>query len=351
MTFEARKHEVGQSCAHEAALDRHAESAQVLARETVQALAFRLPARIGLVGRNILASPPHAKGDRFLPPRCLGEHGPILRGPDKENAMMRTAFACAALLLTTAAWAAEPEGETAPAQPTEAQAPAMPEVAPQTAPAASTQVEPETTASTTAIATPPSEPEPYTGWGRGVRAPMYVNLMLSAGALGEDGDNRLTTRDSKILEGAGGLFRVGAVLGEHHRLGGRFQSFVRPTKKVVPDPSSTAATTDSWGAVTFGYAGPEYLYTSDVGLYGGASVGVAGEVSSRKVDNGNSDDDPDVEKASAGVAGMLSLGYEWRANKWFALNAEVFGGLYHGVDDNEDSMNGSLFGVAMGVGF
>jgi hypothetical protein len=33
------------------------------------------------------------------------------------------------------------------------------------------------------------------------------------------------------------------------------------------------------------------------------------------------------------------------------MNAELYGGLYHGIDDNENSMNGSLFGVAMGVGF
>jgi hypothetical protein len=48
---------------------------------------------------------------------------------------------------------------------------------------------------------------------------------------------------------------------------------------------------------------------------------------------------------------MVSVGYEWRANKWFAMNAELFAGLYHGVDDNEKSMNGGLFGLAMGVGF
>jgi hypothetical protein len=120
---------------------------------------------------------------------------------------------------------------------------------------------------------------------------------------------------------------------------------------VVPDTDSTSTATDTWGAVTFGYAGPEYLFTSDFGLYGGASIGVAGEVSSRRVDSTDSDHKARKEKASAGVAGMLSAGYEWRANKWFALNAEIFGGLYHGVDDNENTMNGSLFGLAMGVGF
>jgi hypothetical protein len=175
--------------------------------------------------------------------------------------------------------------------------------------------------------------------------------MFGVGAYGEDGDNRLTTRDSKLLEGLGGLFRIGAVLGPHHRLGARLQSFVRPTKKVALEAGSTASTTNDWGAVSFGFAGPEYLYNTDFGLYVGGSAGVGFAVSSRDVESSDSDDRHHTEKGSAGIAGMASLGYEWRANKWFAMNAEAFGGLYHGVDDNENSMNGGLFGLAMGVGF
>jgi hypothetical protein len=267
--------------------------------------------------------------------------------------MLRTSFACAAMLLTTNAWAIEPDSATAAPEPPEAQVASSPSLPPSAPPAVPANLEPAIAeASTTATAAvAPGDAPRYTGWSHGVRAPMYVNLMLSAGALGEDGSNRLTTRDSKILESAGGLFRIGAVLGEHHRLGGRLQSFVRPTKKVVPDPSSTPTATDTWGTVTFGYAGPEYLYTSSLGLYGGVSIGVGGEVSSRKLDSSDSDTKYRQEKASAGMAGMLSAGYEWRASKWFALNAEIFGGLYHGLDDNENAMNGSLFGVAMGAGF
>jgi hypothetical protein len=144
---------------------------------------------------------------------------------------------------------------------------------------------------------------------------------------------------------------VGAVLGPHHRLGARLQSFVRPTKKVALDPSSTATATDKWGAVSFAHLGPEYLYTSDLGIYGAASLGLGFAMSNRDVEDSDSDSDDHLEKGSAGVSGMLSLGYEWRASKWFAMNAEIFGGLYHGVDDNEVSMNGGLFGLAMGVGF
>jgi hypothetical protein len=220
--------------------------------------------------------------------------------------------------------------------------------APSQAPATPAEVAPPPPAPVATTTVTP-EPEPYTGWGRGVRAPIYVNLMLAAGGYGEDGDNRLTTRDSKLLEGFGGLFRIGAVLGPHHRLGGRVQSFVRPTKKVAPDIGSTAVATDEWGAVTFGFVGPEYLYTTDLGIYGAGSMGVGFAMSKRRFDS--DDDDHHPEKASAGLASMLSFGYEWRANKWFAMNAEVFAGLYHGVDDNENSMNGGLFGVAMGAGF
>jgi hypothetical protein len=196
---------------------------------------------------------------------------------------------------------------------------------------------------------PVGAPDPYTGWGRGVRAPIYVNLMLSAGALTEDGSNRLTTRDSKVLEGFGGVLRVGAVLGKHHRLGARMQSFVRPTKKILLDPPAATDTNAEWGAVSMGYVGPEYLYTSDLGLYAGGSLGVAGAMSRSKVDH--DDDDKHVERGSAGIAGIASVGYEWRANKWFAMNAEAFGGLYHGIDDNENSMNGALFGLGVGMGF
>jgi hypothetical protein len=172
--------------------------------------------------------------------------------------------------------------------------------------------------------------------------------MMTAGALGEDGGNRLTTRDSKILEGIGGVLRIGAVIGPRHRIGARMQSFVRPTKKIALDPGSDTSATNQWGAVSFLYGGPEYIYDTDFGLYAAGSIGLAGAMSTRKNDD---DKGSNLERGSAGAAGILSLGYQWRANKWFALNAEIFGGLYHGIDDNENSMNGSLFGLALGAGF
>jgi hypothetical protein len=264
--------------------------------------------------------------------------------------MTRFLSACATILLTTSAWAAEAQPEAAPEPPTAPLPEAAPLAEPPEPPPPALAARPVPPAAVEDVSAA-SEPQPYTGWGRGVRAPMYVNLMLSAGGFGEDGDNRLTTRDSKLLEGFGGIFRVGAVLGPHHRLGARMQSFVRPTKKVALEPDATATPTDRWGAVSFAHVGPEYLYASDLGIYGGASLGLGFAMSSRDVENDDSDTKDHLEKASAGVSGVLSLGYEWRASKWFAMNAEIFGGLYHGVDDDEVSMNGGLFGLAMGVGF
>jgi hypothetical protein len=269
-------------------------------------------------------------------------------------------FLGSALLLTTASFARAADSQEPASVPSEtatrADAPTAVPVPPQVTasptPAASEPAIPQPQAPVAEPLVPPlPQPEPYTGWGRGVRAPMYFNMMFSAGAFTEDGSNRLTTRDSKVLEGFGGVLRLGAVLGEHHRLGARLQSFVRPTKKVLLDPPATTTTNDDWGAVTFGYVGPEYLYTTDLGLYVGGSLGVAGAMSSRKFEKNGEHESDHLERGSAGIAGIVSLGYEWRANKWFAMNAEVFGGLYHGIDDNENSMNDGLFGLSAGLGF
>jgi hypothetical protein len=212
-----------------------------------------------------------------------------------------------------------------------------------------------------AVAVPmtvPEGPEPAVGWGRGRRAPMYVSLMLGAGILGEDGNNRLTTRDSKALEGVTGILHIGATLSEHSRIGARLQSFVRPTKKLVYDTPPADGNTDKWGAVSFGYVGPEYIYTTDFGLYFGGSVGLAAAGSNRDIDddhdsstNRHGDHHDNFERAAGGLGGILSLGYEWRVSKWFAMNAELFGGGYSAIDDNDDSMKGGLFGFAMGAGF
>jgi len=271
--------------------------------------------------------------------------------------MLKTICFCTALSFATmsGAFAGESEADANGSPPSAPQAQVAP--APEVAMPAPTPVFPPPSDQVAAVSAPapvvssvPSGPEPYTGWGRGQRAPIYINLMMAAGAYGEDGSNRLTTRDSKILEGFGGVLRIGAVLDRHHRIGGRLQSFVRPTKKVILDPPATTTTTDEWGVVTFGFAGPEYIYTTDFGLYAGGSIGIGGAMSASKIGDDNDKNDH-LERGSAGAAGIASLGYEWRANKWFAMNAEIYGGLYRGIDDNENGMNGGLFGLAMGVGF
>ncbi len=280
------------------------------------------------------------------------------RFPKKENVMKTMMVLGSALLLTTSslARADEPQPTATTLPDTAAQAESS---APAAGPPPAANPPPAAPATTLAAPVPPPlaepapeppGPEPYTGWGRGRRAPMYVDVMLSVGAFTEDGSNRLTTRNSKVLEGFGGVLRAGSVLGEHHRLGARLQSFVRPTKQVLLDPPATDNSDPEWGAVSFGYLGPEYLYSTDFGLYAGGSLGVAGAVSSSKIKDSNGDHNH-TERGSAGVAGILSLGYEWRANKWFAMNAEAFGGLYHGIDDNENAMNGAIFGIGMGMGF
>jgi hypothetical protein len=271
--------------------------------------------------------------------------------------MRKTTSFCVALMLsiTTAAWASDTESSpnTTPEAAIPAPAADVPAVPAVDGPAASAPVAAPAAkpVPVEAKVEPACGPEPYIGWGRGVRAPMYANLMIGVGGYVEDGDNRLTTRDSKLLEGFGGIFRVGAVLDEHSRIGARMQWFARPTKKVLADPPVATTTDQPWGAVTFGYVGPEYLYFTDFGLYGAASVGVGAAMSTRHIDHESSDKDDDIERGSAGAAGMLSVGYEWRTSKWFALNAEAFAGLYHGIDDDDNSMNGALFGVAMGAGF
>ena len=118
--------------------------------------------------------------------------------------MMRTTCFCTslctslgtALLLTASsgAWAGENEDQPDPGAPAAAQPAPTPE-APLPAPAVLPAPPPVQDLAAEVGARQPSEPQPYKGWGRGVRAPIYVNMMMTAGAYGEDGSNRLTTRE------------------------------------------------------------------------------------------------------------------------------------------------------------
>lgn len=201
------------------------------------------------------------------------------------------------------------------------------------------------------LSAPLTQPEPYTGWRQGKRAPMYVNFMMLGGGFVEDSGNRLTTRDSRTLEGAGGAFRVGAVIDEHHRIGARFQSFMRPTKKIVRDQPLPAGTAAEWGGAQFVSAGPEYIFSMPNGFYAGASLGLGMAFTTHSLEDRHDDSKDDIEHGAAGFSGILSVGYEWRVSKWFALNGEAYGGFFRGVDDDERNMTSAHFGLGMGIGF
>jgi hypothetical protein len=194
-------------------------------------------------------------------------------------------------------------------------------------------------------------------WRGGRRAPIYAGLVLLGEGLVEDASERLTGRKTRTLEGVGGLFRTGAVLSEQSRLGVRMQSFWRPTKTVL-DENGNRASPQTWGSVQMGYIGPEYLYTTAAGVYLAGSVGFTGVVSVRDQDcydwnrcDSNDHHHTDVQRGAVGGGALASLGYEWRAGKWLALSAEVFGGVYGGLGENERGMRGSVFGAGLGLGF
>ena len=218
-------------------------------------------------------------------------------------------------------------------------------------------------------------PEPFRGehprpryvswWSEGARPPVYLNVMIAGGGFVEDDTNRLTTRDSNTLQGIGGILRVGGVLNEHSLLGARLQSFYRPTKMIrwaLPLASSEQQLVQSgWGQVYYGYLGPEYTYLTRFGLYASGSLGLATTLAGddaagcspgflgcgwgEDIDNGG------YNRGSIGFGAMASLGYEWRIHRWFAMNAELFLGYYHGVDQDERDMDTGLFGLAAGIGF
>ena len=272
---------------------------------------------------------------------------------------MRTMLTTSLALLLAAVCPAA-AAETAGTPP---ESPEVDVVAPSPAASDPANSEPAPTSSnpTVASAPQPAAPEPPAlGWRHGKRAPVYVGVMLLGEGFVEDTHRRLTTRKTPTLEGIGGLLRAGAVLDLHNRVGVRMQSFFRPTKRVIRDQTSVVESgTNDWGSVEFGYIGPEYLYITDAGIYVAGSLGVGGVMSQSSMDPGDDctdcrvhrHHDTDIERGSVGGGAMASVGYEWRSSKWLALHLEAFGGVYHGLDDNERVMNNALFGLGMGLGF
>ncbi len=211
------------------------------------------------------------------------------------------------------------------------------------------------------VSEPPAPPQEIGFRSVDKRAPIYADVLVLGELYQEDSDYRLTTRKTRGLEGAGGLFRIGATLNPNLRLGLRVQSFMRPTKKVLRQPAAEPGHAP-WGSVQFGYAGPEVLFVSESGWYAAGSLGVAG--SSSVSDLGCDDDmghcdndnegrhhDDDIERGSLGAGAMVSVGYEWRLYKWFSLSAELFGGGYGGFAKNEKGTGGAVAGLGMGLGF
>jgi len=206
-------------------------------------------------------------------------------------------------------------------------------------------------------------------WATHKRPRFYLNFMVLGGALTEDDGNRVTSRDSETLEGAGGAFRVGAVIKDHHLMGVRMQALARPTRSVL---AGDGTTTNDWGLVADYYVGPDYRYITDFGLYFGLSVGVGALVAEADFeDHGKScdrtcrtcstrcapgeDDEVDEhrvfdEHAAISIGGVATLGYELRLSRYFALYAEAFGGYQHGLDQDERTMNNAMFGIAIGLG-
>ena len=215
---------------------------------------------------------------------------------------------------------------------------------------------------------PPAERPPHryvSWWSEGSRPPLYLTVMIAGGGFIEDPTNRLTTRDSTTLQGIGGIFRVGGVLSERSLLGARLQSFYRPTKKIrwaVTLASGEQAILDSgWGQVSYGYIGPEYTYLTRFGLYASGSLGLSTAFAGDEASGcspgffgcgfGDESGSNGHNRGSIGLGAIGSVGYEWRIQRWFAMNAELYLGYYHGVDQDERDMDSGLFGLAAGIGF
>jgi hypothetical protein len=191
------------------------------------------------------------------------------------------------------------------------------------------------------------------------RPNFYVNGMVFGASLSEDGDNRLTSRGGKDLEGSGLILRTGGVIKDQHLLGVLFQGYWRGTDSVL----DSAGGDDKLGMVHAYHIGPEYRYQTSFGLYFGGSLGLGMNFA----DNDMSDDggdEPGCNSASCfedyldrnndhlavGVGLVGVIGYEFRPTKYFALNAEAFVTHISAMDENERSMDTTIAGFAIGIG-
>jgi len=188
------------------------------------------------------------------------------------------------------------------------------------------------------------------------RPPFYVNGMVLGGMFHEDDDNRMTSRDSSALMGAGLAFRGGWIIDDRHFIGGLFQGYWRSTRTVLDEQGGD----NYWGAVSTYYIGPEYRFATRAGLYFGASVGAAMALAINEFDTGEGPDCNSVDCVedhlretdnhwSFGFGLRGTIGYEYRLRRNLGLNIEAFGGLLQGRDEDDHSMTTPTWGLALGV--
>lgn len=180
----------------------------------------------------------------------------------------------------------------------------------------------------------------------------FINWMGMGGVLSEDGNNRLTSRRTRRLEGSGGILRAGAVIDGCHLIGGRVHAFFRPSRSVLNEEGM--ATSNCWGLVLNGFVGPEYRYRVPAGFYMGVAMGAGFTGGLDDVEDdccrcGCGKDDNDVHHSTA-FAAVATMGQEFRITRYFALSLELFGAIHRGVDEDDRAMNNTLVGLAFGMG-
>jgi hypothetical protein len=188
------------------------------------------------------------------------------------------------------------------------------------------------------------------------RPSFFINGMTLGAMMVEDDDNRMTSRDSSALMGAGLAFRGGWRVDDRHFIGGLFQGYWRSTRTVLDEQGGD----NQWGAVSTYYLGPEYRFLTQAGIYFGASAGVAAGLALNDFEKKDGPDCNSVDcvddhmqetdnRWSLGYGFRGTVGYEYRLRSNLGLNIEAFGGLNQGRDENDDTMTSPTFGLAIGV--
>ncbi|NOZ86069.1 MAG: hypothetical protein GXP49_07365 [Deltaproteobacteria bacterium] len=192
------------------------------------------------------------------------------------------------------------------------------------------------------------------------RPAFYLNWMITGAVLGEDEGNKFTDRKSNALAGIGLTFRGGAIIDNRHMIGGRLQTFIHLTKAIL-DKYEPDYKLGSIFQITMG---PEYRYRTPFNLTFGFCLGLGITAIDNDI-NGSNSSEPDVDiwigdehynesdnnRSVVSLAALAELGYEFRFGYWFGLQLELFGGLYHGFDNDARQVNNLIIGTSVGIGF